>query len=400
MKKLTNILLTGHGEANMEALHRLVGQFANAKALARTLEGTVAGSWVDTSFKADVLIHFLGDAPEAELETLGRLAPKDRPATLIVYDRGVANVALMRLAMQAGARDFIMGSQVIDDTLAALRKILKEERFNGTSTDRVLTAVVNAKGGAGASTIACALAHALANRQDLRTLLMDLDFQFGSQSLKLDAHPEQGIMEALSSVESLDEIALMGYVAQHPSGLHVLGSSMGELILPGEVKTASLNQLTQLVQQHYEHTVVDLPRLVDPVFNLVMEKADHAIVVLQQDISSLRDAQRLVQIMTSDLDIPADRILPLVNRYEPYIAIGLADVERTLGLRSAVMVPNDFRHVHTAENLGVPLAEYAPKSPATLAIRKLAETLAGRKAPERPGMFKRLLTKLWPTEKG
>lgn len=396
MKKTTNILLTGHGEANMEALHRLVGQIANAKILDRTREGTVADFWVDAGFKADVLIHFLGEEPEAELEALAKLAPKDRPATLIVYNHGVANVALMRLAMQAGARDFIMGPLVIDDTLSSLRKILKEERSNSASTDRRITAIVNAKGGAGASTIACALAHTLASRQGLHTLLMDLDFQFGSQSLKLDAYPEQGIMEAMSAIESLDEIALLGYVAKHASGLHVLGSSMGELILPGEISPAHLNRLIQLIQQSYEHTVVDLPRLIDPVFNLVMENADHAIVVLQQDIISLRDAQRLIQIMTSDLEIPVERILPLINRYEPYIAVGLADVERTLGLHPVAMVPNDFRHVHTAENLGVPLAEYAPRSPATLAIRKLAETLDGKHPPQRQGLIKHFLAKLWP----
>ena len=396
MKTTANILLTGRGNAAMEALCQQAGRLAGVTAVARAQAGGDPGLAAEAGFKADVLIHFLGDAPAAELHSLARPGQKDRPVTLIVYDHGAADVGLMRLAMQAGARDFITGPRAVEDSLAALRKILQEEHFGGAAAARSLVAVVNAKGGAGASTVACGLAHAFASRQGLRTLLVDLDLQFGSQGLKLDAHPEQGVREALNAIESLDEIALMGYVAKHASGLHVLGALSGELILPGEIQPARLERLFQLVQQRYEWTVVDLPRLIDPVFNLVMEKADPAIVVLQQDIASLRDAQRLIQIMTADLEIPAGRILPLVNRYQPYAPIKLEDVERTLGLRPAASVANDFKHVQAAENLGLPLAEYAPRSPATRSIRELAAALSGKQALERPGALKQFLSWLWP----
>lgn len=398
MKTTTNILLTGQGETGMvEALRREVGQLASATLVSRMREGNIAEVWADPGFRADVLIHFLGGDAEKELETLARLAPGERPITLIVSDRGVVDVALMRLAMQAGARDFISGPQAVDDAVAALRKILKESWLRAAPTEHSLTAVVNAKGGAGASTIASTLAHAFATRQGKRVLLVDLDFQFGSQNLKLDMHPEHGLMEALEAIESLDEIALMGYVAKHASGLHVLSVLAGsDLILPGEVNLARLGRLIDLIQQCYEHTVVDLPRLIDPVFNLLVEKADRVIVVLQQDIASLRDAQRMIRIMTADLGVPAERICPLINRYLQYSAITLEDVQRTLGIGEVNVVPNDFKHVCSAANLGVPLGEHAPRSPVNASIRKLAEALTSKKAPDKPGMLRRLLTRLLP----
>jgi pilus assembly protein CpaE len=234
------------------------------------------------------------------------------------------------------------------------------------------------------------------SRQGKHTLLIDMDFQFGSQNLKLDIHPAHGIMEALDAVESLDEIALMGYVAKHASGLQLLSaSSEHDLILPGEVNLARLGLLIELIQQCYEHTVVDLPRLIDPTFNLVMEKADHVIVVLQQDISSLRDAQRIIRIMTVDLDVPRERIRPLINRYEPYNAISLDDIERTLGEGDICVVPNDYKRVYTAANLGVPLADHAPRSPATLSIHKLADSLVDKRITEKPKGIKQLLARLW-----
>ncbi|QFY44719.1 hypothetical protein F6R98_20520 [Candidatus Methylospira mobilis] len=80
--------------------------------------------------------------------------------------------------------------------------------------------------------------------------------------------------------------------------------------------------------------------------------------------------------------------------YESNNAIKLADVKRTLELDSVTSLPNDFINVRTAANLGIPVAEYAPKSPVTLSILKLAETLSGNRRAGNQGLFKRFLSSL------
>lgn len=392
MNRTNHILLTGHGEINMEILQGLVSQLPGVKAQSRVLNGNAPDFLGGTDLKADVLIHFLGLKAELELEALSKQGKQASPNTLIVYDQGAADAPrLMRLAMQAGARDFIMGPQLVDDVLASVRKILKEDSYGHTS----LTAIVNAKGGAGASTIACALAHAFATREGMQTLLLDLDLQFGTQCLRLNLDSPQSLVDALASIESLDETALMGYMAKHASGLHVLNRPEREIILPGEIDEKHLKRLVELAHNCYEQLVVDLPRLIDPVFNLVLEQADHILVVMQQELSSVRDAQRMIHIMTHDLGLPLNRITPVLNRYEYNNTFGLKDVERVLALSSSIVViPNDFKNMHTASNLGVPVAEHAPKSPATKTIQKLAETLNGKRAPVHQGMFRKCLSKL------
>lgn len=393
MNRTNHILLTGHGEANMETIRGLVNQLPGVKAQSRVLNGHAHDFLSSTDIKADVLIHFLGLKPEMELEALSKQSKQANTITLIVYDQGAADAPrLMRLAMQAGARDFIMGPQLVTDALASVRKILKEDIYGHTA----LTAIVNAKGGAGASTIACALAHAFATREGMKTLLLDLDLQFGTQCLRLSLDSPQNIMDALASIESLDEIALMGYMAKHASGLHVLNRPEREIILPGEIDEKRLKRLIDLAHNCYEQLVVDLPRLIDPVFNLILEQADHIIVVMQQELFSVRDAQRMIHIMTQDLSLPLDRIIPVLNRYERHNSFELKDVERVLALSSPiVVVPNDFNNLHTASNLGVPIAEHAPKSPAAKTIQKLAETLNGRKPSVNQGAFGNFLSNLF-----
>ena len=391
------ILMSGHGTELMATIHNLASQLPDVKIKQQLMNGGDYDFLGRSNFKADVLIHFLGPKPLMELEALATQSRRGQLANLailIVYDQDTAGAQLMRLAMQAGACDFIMGPELVDDTLTALRTILNKGLYDHPGTGRALTTVINSQGGGGASTIACALAHAFSTRHDLKTLLLDLDLQFGTQCLRLGIESPKGLIDAIASIETLDEIALMAYVAKHSSGLHILHGSIKDILLPGEIDVPRLKRLIKLAYKGYEHVVVDLPRLIDPIFNMVLEQADHVLIVMQQDISSIRAAQRMIQIMTQDLGLPSERIMPVINRYEDKHSIRLTEVEQVLGLQAITVVPNDFKNLCMAFNLGIPIAEHAAKSPATQAILSLAHTLSGKLQPAKLGLFRQLLSPL------
>ena len=394
MSQTIHMLMIGHGTGYMDTIQSLASQLPDVKIKTRLLKDIDLDFLANSDFKADVLIYFLGAKAQVELEALAaqnHLSKLAKLAVLIVYDQGTASTQLMRIAMQAGASDFIMGPKLVDDTLAALRIILEMGYYEHLAAKRELSAVFSAQGGGGASTIACGLAHALTTRHKIKTLLLDLDLQFGTQSLRLAIESPKAIMDAIASIETLDEIALMGYVAKHSSGLHILHGSTNELILPGEIDVPRLKRLIHLVYNCYEQVVIDLPRLIDPVFNMVLEQADHVIIVIQQDISSLKSAQRMIKIMTQDLGVPLEHIMPVLNRYDANNSIKLTEVELVLGLQTITVIPSDFKNLCQALNLGIPIAEQAPNSPATLAILSLADMLIGKKKPDKPGFFRQLL---------
>jgi pilus assembly protein CpaE len=234
----------------------------------------------------------------------------------------------------------------------------------------------------------------LAAKQELRTVLLDLDLQFGSQGLNFDLHPQQGLAEALDAIDTLDEIALTGYMAKHASGLHVLGSLPNQLLLPGEISEKRLGQLLDLSMHAYEHVVADLPRLIDPVLHLVLERATRVLIVLQQNLANLRDGQRLVRILADELGVPRDRLRVVINRYDARNSIGVQDVVKALQHDSVITVPNDFKHFSAATNLGVPMAEYAPNIQATRALHKLAMAIAPNTGSEKKGFFHQFISRL------
>ena len=79
--------------------------------------------------------------------------------------------------------------------------------------------------------------------------------------------------------------------------------------------------------------------------------------------------------------IDAHKIKIVANRFiKKGWDIEPAEVERTLGLKIAHFIPNDFKTAITAINLGEPFAVRAPKSELSRSHVELAELLSGKEA--------------------
>lgn len=379
------VSLTSQNPAYLNRLETSIPPLRELEILPRLLNSTDIDPLQGLMHLPDVLIHHLGASPERELMALAERPAHTRPTLLIIAkDR---NATLMRLAMQAGARDFIVETETDDQLESIVHQLIQEKISDKNANHGALTVLINAKGGAGATVIAGNLAYILATRHATKTLLMDLDLQFGTQLLNLDLHPEQGLMEALERVASLDGVALAAYIARHKSGLHLLGTAQNPIILPGDIRVDALDPLLHLLRQHYQHVVIDLPRVIDPVMETVVESATTVIVVMQQYLSHIRDAKRLLDVMTDEIGISRDKIKIIVNRYQERAPITLADIKKSLHQETLYRVPNDYEHVNNAMTQGVPLCVQAAKAKITHALEDIADHLTGHDDPAHTGFF-------------
>ena len=78
------------------------------------------------------------------------------------------------------------------------------------------------KGGTGKTVIATNLAAALAKAEARRTLLLDLDLQFGDAAIMLGIEPEKTIYDLVVAPGELDPEKLAGYTTKHTCGLDIL----------------------------------------------------------------------------------------------------------------------------------------------------------------------------------
>ncbi|WP_439862118.1 AAA family ATPase [Pseudomonas sp. MBLB4136] len=298
----------------------------------------------------------------------------------------------IRLAMQAGARDFLPEPLAADDLLAALGRMIQETPA-GQAANGKLVAVMNAKGGSGATLLACNLAQQLSVRGG-STLLLDLDLQFGSVAHCLDVVPAHSHVEVLQQIEEMDSVALRGFCSHFSQTLHVLGGRTGEFCLPQDVRLEQLEALLRLARSTYDWVVVDLPRQIDHLTGITLEQSDHVYILVQQSLSHLKDATRLMRIMRDDLGVQNNRFQVVVNRYDKAAPVSLRDVAESLRCSELQKLPNDFAVVSESQNTGVPLDLHAPRAPVTLGIRELTQELLGTEAAEQ-GLLKRTFDRLF-----
>lgn len=337
----------------------------------------------------DLLIFLLDDITIAALNQLTALPTATRPVLLVIAENN--DKQQMRLAMQAGARDFFTSPVDNQELHKSLNQIIFDMR-RGRSHQGTLTTVINAKGGSGGSFIACNLAHIASALSNSSVVLIDFDLQFGTQSLNLDIKPQHTIVEALNDVKQLDFDAIDGYMSRHKSGLRLLSTSYEQVVLPGEIIVEHLDQMLTLIISHYDHIFIDLPRHIDPLSATILERSDQIVIIVQQSLAHMRDAKRLARILKSEFNIAEKNILIVVNRYDANSHLELKDIQTNLEASVIYKIPNDYDRVANSTNLGVPLYDYARKADITKAMISLAESLnvTIRDEFKEKGFFKKL----------
>jgi len=314
--------------------------------------------------------------------------PAVRPPFLVIGP--TLETELLRAAMRAGAREFFTLPLGVDDFVGAVTRIAEEERArSGLSTGHLVT-FINAKGGSGASLLAANTALNMVARKSRKTLLVDLDFQFGGLPTYLNMPARNGLIKALELVDTLDEVSLQGHTQKHDSGLHLLAAAMDEVILPEDVGHDRIEKLLLLLDEVYEEVIIDLPLRIDTLTAAALARSDRTVVVAQQSVAHLHNTKRLVFLLKEQLGIPLERLLLVVNRFDKKADIRLRDFVSVLPGLAIKTVPDDYRRVAESINLGVPLAQGAARSALGRRLSALTEIIENR-APVEPPSSTRFL---------
>jgi len=389
MNKLFSVLIAGRDKQELVALERILHEKTNY-----TVKITLASNGHfdplhDVNVPPDLLILCLSEAWENELQQLSEQPPSTRPPVIVVANAG-DETQVMRHAMRAGARDLFTRPVKTEMLLEAI-SLVAGEKVSQTRGGPLLTAVVNAKGGSGATLLAANLAHVLAKEGQQSVALIDMDLQFGTLGLYLDLQPAMGIVEVLGYSNELDAVSLKAYMTEHESGVFLLAATQNSVALPKEIDLEKLSELLNTLQSSFDHVIVDLPRQIDAVTTTILERADNVIITTQQSLTHLRDTIRLRGILKDELGINEKRLLVVVNRYDSNDAITLEDISKMLSNGPVSVIPNDYKRVTENINLGIPLYQQSRHSLITKAVIKLAGRISNSNlSGEKNGVFSRM----------
>jgi len=254
---------------------------------------------------------------------------------------------MMLQAMRAGVTECIADPLTQGALESAIGRVMVQR---AAPVEGRVFAIIGAKGGVGATTVAVNLAESIA-RVAGETLLVDLHVSTGDAAVFLGVEPRFTVLDALENTQRLDEAFFRGLVVHTPSGLDLLAAAVH--VLPSPLDPQRVRTLIDFAVRFYRAVVLDVPRA-DPSALDALDAASSIFVVVNHELPTLSNAYRLVSRLRQKYG--SDRISLLVNRSDKHSDISLSDIAKAVNARVKHVFPSEYKPALAAVNHGQPVA--------------------------------------------
>ncbi|GJD29467.1 Iron-sulfur cluster carrier protein [Methylobacterium adhaesivum] len=341
----------------------------------------------------NVIVIETQGAKSRPIECLDALADVCDPGTKVIVIGHVNDVLLYRQFIQRGVSEYLMAPI---EPIALIQAVSDLFSSPGAKPIGRTIAVVGAKGGVGASTLAHNLAWTIAREQDTATVIADLDIAFGTASLNFNQDPPQGIAEAVFSPERLDANLLDRLLSKCSDNLTLLAAP-ATLDRTIDLSEQALDTVIDLLRSAVPCIVLDVPHVWTAWSKRLLVSADEILIVSAPELASLRNTKNMLSVLqqTRPNDHRARVVLNgvgMAKRPE----ISAAEFAKALDTPITASLPFDANLFGTAANNGQMIAEVQAGAKATDIFSTIAATLIGR--PEtrraRPNLLEPLLARL------
>ena len=321
---------------------------------------------------SEVLLAFTPNVPEV-LDLLVQSRTTRPEMGLVVAIPGPANGSLGE-ALMAGAHEIVILPAERTVVAAAVQKAVARVSTaslaeHAHETRSPLVVVLGPKGGVGKTTVATNLATTLA-AGGRRTLLIDLDLQFGDVGLVLGVHPDRTIHDLVTAQGRLDGDRLRGFVGRSADGVDVL-LAPARPDLADAVTTERLTELLDVARSEYDVVVVDTPPAFTSTAITAIDQAQHAVMVGTMDLPGLKNMKVGLETL-SLMGFDRDRVVTVLNRSDSKVGLIAHDVKQILNTTPDVNVPSD-RSVPRSLNAARPIVAESPKAGPAKALRALGD---------------------------
>jgi len=247
--------------------------------------------------------------------------------------------------------------------------------------------VTSGKGGVGKTTTSAAIAMGLAKRGHKTAVI---DFDVGLRNLDLILGCERRVVydfiNVINGEASLNQALIRD---KNCNLLYILPASQTRD--KDALTQEGVGKVLEELARDFQYVVCDSPAGIEKGANLALYFADDAFVVTNPEISSVRDSDRMLGILSSKSrraergEEPIKEYL-LLTRYDPdRVKLGemlsLNDVQEILSLQLLGIIP-ESKSVLTASNAGIPVI-LDEKSEAGQAYADVVARYLGEERPHR-----------------
>ena len=312
---------------------------------------------------------------EEILAGLDSLAEVCDGGTRVVVIGRANDVMLYRELTRRGVSDYLIAPVGTLDVVRSICGLFSSP--DAKPVGRVI-AVVGAKGGVGASTIAHNLAWSIARDLQLDTVIADLDLGFGTAGLDFNQDPPQGIADAVFAQDRIDTNFVDRLLSKCTDHLSLLAAP-ATLDRVYDFPTDAFDSIFDALRATMPFVVLDVPHQWVGWTKRALVAADDILIVAAPDLANLRNAKNILDLLKASR--PNDRrpyyclnIVGVPKRPE----ISTGDFAKALDDQPVATIAFEPQVFGAAANNGQMIAELSANHRSAESFRQLAQLLTGR----------------------
>ena len=333
------------------------------------------------------------DARSDILAGLDQLATVCDPGTRVVVIGRINDVTLYRELVRRGVSDYVITPIGALDIVRSICNLFSAPEAK--SVGRII-AVVGAKGGVGASTVAHNVAFAIARDLAMDSVVADLDLAFGTAGLDYNQDPPQGIADAVFSPDRVDTAFLDRLLSKCTDHLSLLAAP-ATLDKVYDFGADAFDSIFDTLRTTMPCIVLDIPHQWSGWTKRALISADDILIVASPDLANLRNTKNIFDLLKASR--PNDRP-PLYCLNQVGVPkrpeINVAEFAKAIESQPIASIPFDPLMFGSAANNGQMIAEISAGHRTTEMFLQIAQRLTGRSESKksRGGLFSPLISKL------
>jgi pilus assembly protein CpaE len=313
-----------------------------------------------------------GDTLLTSLDQLAEVCDGD---TRVIVIGRFNDIVLYRELIRRGVSDYVIAPCSTIDVVRSVCGLFSSPEAKPVGR---IIAIVGAKGGVGASTVAHNIAWAIGRDFSLASVVADLDLAFGTAGLDFNQDPPQGIADAVFSPDRVDAAFLDRLLSKCADHLSLLAAP-ATLDRIYDFSAEAFDPIFDTLRTTVPCVVLDIPHQWTAWTKRMLVSADDILIVASPDLANLRNAKNLIDVLRAAR--PNDRRpayclnqvgVPKRPEIKP------ADFARALEDDPIAIIPFEPAIFGTAANNGQMIAEVSSGHKSAELFRHLAQHLTGR----------------------
>ena len=267
---------------------------------------------------------------------------------LLVAMHSSADPETILAVMHAGADAFVYPPLPanIPKALERVAAGVERQRHASNGAGGRTLGFLSAKGGCGATTVACHLAVELARLGTKEVLLADLDLDAGLVGFLMKSKSRFSVLDALTNTDRLDLSYWRAIISNGIPRLQIVRAPGAQPHRP-EPRQNDVRTVLRFVRYQYDWIVLDLGRGMNPLVVSGLEEVDDAFLVTTLDVPALHQVKEIVRSLV-DNGYPKDRLHLILNRVPKNPDVMPEELEGLLGVSVYSMLPDDYAAIYEA----------------------------------------------------